>query len=497
MGERPMNRMRAATFGLALLGATSLAGAAPHHASAVVATPDHPEPGKQGETMPGENHVLAQPYSQGVNLVGHSPIDGRVGNVIMTWAGNCAYVGDGVTLKPSGQLDFLPLGPKSGVAVIDVSHPTQPKVVRYLQDKGSLNAGETLHAVTIGRRSMLAASTYGGVAGINGPKEGWLSLYDISACAAPRLLSEIKWPEPVHTLRISPRGHYVYGTVLNPFTGDGGIEIMDISEPARPRFLGKFPITTAGGRSYAFAPHELVFSPDEKRIYIGVLSSRGGDLNHQFKPARPGPPSAETVGPDAGGIYIVDNTDFAQHRPDPRLRLIGTAHKAGWHSPVQARIGGKPYLVSAGELGPCPGAWPRITDISDETRPRQVGEFRLAMNRPENCPAPTPIETASGGLVGASGTASTHFQDVDNSADTRLGLFTFMFAGLRIVDLRKPANPVEIAYFKPGDPCMSHVRYRPESGQIWFACNASGFYVVEVKAAVRAAAGLPRIAMHR
>ena len=195
----------------------------------------------------------------------------------------------------------------------------------------------------------------------------------------------------------------------------------------------------------------------------------------------------------AGGIYIFDNSDFARNRPNPKLRLIGTVEHAGWHSPARARIGGRPYLVNAGELGACPGAWPRISEIADERRPRIVGEFRLAMNRPENCPAPTPMEKASGGLVGRSGTASTHFQDVDDATNTRLGLFSFMFAGLRIADLRNPANPREVAYFKPGDPCMSHVRYVPQTGHIWFACASSGFYVIELKPELRRALGLPPV----
>ena len=488
MSRRPI----IASLSLAMFALTAAGPAANHHSKISVDTADNPEPGKQGETMAGEDHMLARAYSHGVNLIGRSPIDGRLGNAIMTWSDHCAYVGDGGTIKSDGQLQFLPTGPNSGVAVIDVKDAAKPRVVRYLQDKGSLHAGETLHAVTTRKRSVLAASTYGGVAGINGPKEGWLSLYDVTKCDAPRLLSEIQWPEPVHTLRVSPDARYVYGTVLNPFTGEGGVEIMDITNPTRPHFLGKFPITAPDGKSYGFAPHEATFSPDQNRVYVGVLSSRGGDLNKQFKPSRPGMPSPEAVGPDAGGIYIIDNTDFALRKPNPKLRLIGTAHKAGWHSPVQAKIGGKPYLVSAGELGACPGAWPRITEIADERNPHQVGEFRLEMNKPENCPPRTPMETATGGLVGRSGVASTHFQDVDSSDDTRLGVFSFMFAGLRIVDLRNPKKPTEIAYFKPGDPCMSHVHYRRDSGQIWFACNASGFYVIALKPSVRAAHRLPR-----
>lgn len=480
-----------------LAAAAALGILASPPAARAVTTPDNPEPGKQGETLPGEDRVLDRPYSKGVNLVGHSPLDGREGNLVMTWAGTCAYVADGIRIDANGSLAMTPPGPTSGVAVIDASRPESPRVVRYLQDKGAINATETLHAVTTRGRSILAASTYGGVIGMSAPKEGWLTLYDVADCANPKVLSEVMWPEPVHTLTVSPSGRYVYGTLLNPFEGIGGIAVMDIADPAHPRFAGRFEATRPDGSSFQFSPHELVFSPDERRIYVGVVNSKGGDLNHHFTNARPGVPSAESVGQEAGGIYIFDNSDFARRRADPRLRLIGTVQRGGWHSPARARIGGKPYLVNAGELGACPGAWPRISSIADERNPRVVGEFRLAMNHPENCPPRNGIEQATGGLVGRSGVASNHFQDVDSATNTRLGLFSFMFAGLRIVDLRKPEEPREVAYFKPGDPCMSHVRYLPETGQIWFACSASGFYVIELKPELRRSLKLPRVSRAR
>ena len=479
---------------LRAFGAVLLVGGATislQASQAVAATADRPEPGKQGETVAVEaGKVLAAPYSSGVNVVGHSDIGGRTGNLAMGWSGACAYVASGMTIKPDGQLLKLPVDATSGVAVIDVSNPAAPKTVRYLQDKGAIYATETLNASTTKDHAILAASTYGGVAGMGGPEEGWLSVYDVHTCADPKLKSEIKWPEPVHTITISPDGRFVYGTVLNPFTGTGGIQIMDISDPSKPRFVGKFEATRPDGTSFQFAPHELVFSPDASRIYVGVTTSQGADAEHEFRNPKPGVPSPAAVGQDTGGLFIFDNSDFAKGKPDPKLRLIGAAAHAGWHSPARARIGGVPYIVNAGELGACPGAWPRITSIADEKNPKIVGEFRLAMNRQENCPTPNPMEKATGGMVGRAGTAATHFQDVDNADNTRLGLFPFMYAGLRIVDLRNPVDPREIAYFKPGDPCMSHVRYVGESGQIWFACNASGFYVIELKPELRKSLGL-------
>ncbi len=451
-------------------------------------TADNPETGLQGQSMEDvvRQGIVPTAVSKGVNLIGHSDIDKRGGNLIMAWSDRCAYVAGGVKLSETGPSLNETLGPTSGVAVIDVGIASAPRVVRYLQGKGALAASETMHAVTVQGRAVLAASTYGCVAGMNGPKEGWLSLYDVSDCTNPKLTAEIKWPEPVHTLRVSPNGKRIYGTIISPFTGDGGIQVMDIADMAKPRFVGKFAATRPDGSSFAFAAHEVTISPDEQRIYAGVIASKGDDLNKGIKIF---PPSAAGLGPDAGGIYVFDNRDLVAGKADPKLRLVGTSQHGGWHSPVQARIKGKRYLVSAGELGACPGAWPRITSLADEKNPRVIGEFRLAMNRPENCPAREGVEKMSGGVLGRLGTATTHFNDVDSAADTKLGLFPFMYAGLRIVDLADPKNPREVAYFKPGDPCASHVRYVPKTGQIWFACNESGFYVITLKPTVRASLG--------
>jgi hypothetical protein len=114
------------------------------------------------------------------------------------------------------------------------------------------------------------------------------------------------------------------------------------------------------------------------------------------------------------------------------------------------------------------------------------------MNRVENCPEQTAMEKATGRIVPGLGTATLHFNDVDSATDTRLGLFQFLWAGLRIVDLRDPASPSEVAYFKPGDACGGHVRYLPKTGQIWLSCGQSGFYVLELDPRIRARLGMKK-----
>lgn len=465
--------------------------------AAAPAVADRREPGRQGETLPEDliAPTLPQPYAKGVRVVGHALLGDRKNNLIMAWSGHCAYV----AANPAASSDSSTSGnavtavtKTSGVAVIDVRNPKAPRVAGYLQDKGALEAGETMHAVTVPGRAVLAASTYGfipgGAPGIKAVKDGWLDVYDVSDCAHPRLKAEVKWPEPVHTLTVSPNGRRIYGTIINPFTGSGGIQVMDITDLARPRFVGRFGVTRNDGTTYEFATHEVSISPNERRIYAGVIASKGGDLNRDFKS---GPISAERLGPEAGGIYILDNSDIVDGEPDPKLRLIGTAEHGGWHSAVQARIGGVPYLVGAGELLACPGSWPRLSNIADEAHPRLVGQFRLQMNFKENCPPSNALETGSAGILGRRGTATSHFNDVDSATETRLGLFPFTYAGLRIADLRDPTSPTEIAYFKPGDSCMSHVRYVPSTGHIWFACTVSGFWVIELAPQVRASLRSP------
>ncbi|MBB5685949.1 LVIVD repeat-containing protein [Sphingobium boeckii] len=474
------NWKRASLAGLALFLALQ---AAPMGAQSSMADADNPEPGLQGQTMPGEAVILARPYAKGVRMIGHSPIAGRDSNIQLAWAGHCAYV---ASTSPNMLGVFgVKADPASfGVAVIDVSDPRAPRQVGLLRDRGSLYASETLHAVEARGRKVLVAGSYGAK-----DSEAYTDIYDVTDCANPKLMAEWKWPQSVHTLTLSADGKRLYGTIISPFDGKGGIAVTDISDLAHPRFIGKFAATRTDGGSHEFAAHELSISPDEKRIYVGVIGSKGGDLN---KGVTEPFPSLATFGPDAGGIYILDNSDIALNRADPKMRLIGTAPHGGWHSVMRARIKGVPYLVGGTEGMVCPSSWPKLVNMADERKPYVAGEVRLAMNRPENCSAKDLAAKGPAAVVPGAGTATLHFNDVDSATDTRMGLFNFMWAGLRIVDIRKPATPAEVAYFKPGDACSGHVRYVPATGHIWLACGASGFYVLELKPEVRAALGLPR-----
>ena len=486
----------ASMLGMAMT-ASVLVGCYTDARTGAIPSAENPEPGLSGAPIPGLDDgngsvsvmggvVYPKPFFHGVRVVGHSP----TGGMQMGWIDHCAYLAgsDG-------------LGGK-GIAVVDVSNPSAPRDVKVLTDPGASVATENFDArvTSSGRKIVIGGDR--AVGGTTNDPPSRLSIYDASNCENPRHMAEYVWPEGLHTVHISPDGMRVYGTRIEPMTGAGGIDVLDISDMAHPRYIGKFGVTGADGRTWEFAPHNLIFSPDEKRLYAATIGSRGGDMNQEFT-TPDGVFSYERYGPRAGGVYILDSSDFALGRADPHLRLVGTAAHAGWHDTSLANINGTPYLVGTGEgVIPCPGAFPMITNVADESHPRVVGEFRTDLNRPEHCapppPQPSMAKTASGLVdyptaaakataMGASSRQSSHYSSVDSATKTRLGLFSMTGAGFRIADLRDPAHPLEVAYFRPGPGCSGFSRYVEDTGQIWMSCGKAGFYVLELTPEVRAA----------
>ena len=449
---------------------------------------DNPEPGLSGGPITGQEDgwgtpPLPRPIHKGVRVVGHEPIQGRKSNQQLVWIDHCAYVAGAPMLNDGG----VKVGPTDrfiatdGVAVIDVRDPSKPRQVGLLRERGALRTVETIDAVDAGSRKVLAVGDYaGGNVAFAYKDPPVLNIYDVSDCARPKLMAEYTWPENVHTLTISADGKRIYAPSLSQKEplGTGGIHVLDISDLRKPRHVGRFQATAPDGRSWDFEAHQMSVSPDQRRIYAGVVQSLGaGDLNDGRKIEQ-----SEAGGNEAGGIYILDNSELVDGKPDPKMRLLGVVPRGGWHSVMMAKFDGVPHLVGAAENGRCPGAFPRITNIADETRPKLVGEFRLSVNQLRYCDVTKQTDSVP----------STHFADVDDAEHSRLGLFNFQEAGLRIADLRDPRDPIEIAYFRPGDSCTGHVRYVPASSQMWLTCQMSGFWVLELAPEVKALMARPR-----
>jgi hypothetical protein len=466
-GDRPSLSVRGelAAGTVVLQPEVQLGGSTPS-ADPMCGSLDRPETGVQGDVPLADqlSGRAREGYSCGLSLVGASTLGDRGGNGNMVWAGDCAYIaGD-------------------GIAVVDVSDPTAPVHTTTLHGPGSDMSIETIAAVDVPGRQILAAGRYGfqfdfGLAG-----QAPVDIYDVSDCAAPRLLTTFLMPGAVHNLTFSADGTRLWSTIP--------LQAADTTDPANPVYLGSLDdaLRTNGPLHLEYA-HEVWPSEDGNRILIG----------------------GQLFGDEATMIFDVANW------PAEPPRLLSSFAGPG-HSVRTATIGGRDYVLHSDEsivspisngcvpslATPAGGASePMLTDVTDLAEPARVGTLSLAINQPEHC-----LDALASGVNG-----SSHYQDVDDPDDTTFAMVSMWHSGLRLFDLRDPANPTEVAYFNPGlydlglsgaidaiglpgrgmDMAWAHVRYDAETGHIWLATRAGGFWVLELQPQVRAALDLPEV----
>jgi hypothetical protein len=462
------------------------------HATAICSPGDQPETGMQGETplKDIESGRNKSPYYCGMRIVGHTEIPG--GASIMRRSRSCAYV------SPGGMGG-------GGIAVVDLSNPSAPKVVGELKEPGAIGTGETFNVIDTPDRHLLVAGVYSSALTTATTP---LSIYDITDCTKPKYMSTYNVPGDIHIPTITPDGKMVY--ISKPF-GVSGVFVLDISDLAKPKYVGSFPLLLPDGKQVRC--HDLTISADGTRLYCP-----GSVPTEAVREADPEP----TVW-DISGI-----TPGKRVSGWPPIRFVAEADVKGQgdHDAPLININGNPHLVVGSELG-CninKSDFPRIFDISSGA-PKMVGEFRLEVM--ERCMADSTFKATQRASYGL------HYNSAVGDAwgKVALGMFSFQSSGVRIVDLRDPAKPREVAYYHPGAPasapraaqapraavpsagaapagatdgpsrrgntvpvadsCMSHNYFMNETGQILFACQ-SGVYLAELSSEVKAYLGVDK-----
>lgn len=443
----------------------------------------------------------ARGYQCNVRLVGQTDVDARGANFQLAWSGDCAYVG------LAGQIAQPPVGATeaqqqlAGVAVIDASDPRRPRVVRMVRSSVGQHEHEGLEVNE--RRGLLVVE-------VGGASAQWIEIYDISEdCTRPVLRGRYDAGSPIfHGLRVSPDGRTVYASDILSNPVRKVLHVIDISDVERPRLLTTWDPTDAGLPSTGI--HDLDISDDGHRLYLGTTPV-GVTISGLGIPVR---------SPGTGPTFVIlDSSEIQARKADARMRVVGeldTFPNFG-HTIQLARIGGRPHVFTSGEVPfagapECPWGWGTLVDLADERRPKPVSEIKLEVNEQRNC-----------GAAGADSAAySVHYNGVDDPGDTKKVFYTWYSAGLRVFDVRDPARPREIAYYQPPpkqetlfdpivpppgagfdaqnprwDAATSVVRYRPESGHIWFVSIANGFQVVELTFPRRRASMTARVSGRR
>ncbi|MGH2755875.1 MAG: LVIVD repeat-containing protein, partial [Actinomycetota bacterium] len=316
---------------------------------------DQPETGLQGQVPRQVQDAGFEGFWCNIRIVGHQNNRNRGGNHQVAWWDHCVY---------EGNLAVDRGDPLAGTAVIDVSNPGKPKLVRFLQTPGSLLVTESLHTAN----GLLVSS--------DGTK---LDIYDISRnCARPRLKTFIDLPFANHGAWLSYDAKTWYGLAIANEPGDVDIEVVDLTNPTKPELLLTWSSTSLLPDHIEAAPGELTLgfhdmSTNKKGTRLYLATDRLGQ---------------------GGGLTILDSTDIVRRRPNPELKFVsyidwlesptmGGQTGGGSHTAWLAHFKGKPYILAEDEgtalLGvTCPQtSQARTVDIADEENPEVVSTFQL------------------------------------------------------------------------------------------------------------------------
>lgn len=375
--------------------------------------------------------------------------------------------------------------PQGGLAIINAKNPKKPALVYTIQlrltprspviggppptppseartSSATANSWEALQSHQ-GRRAILVASanelaTYQAVYNCKYPsRRAILNLGDFMA----------------HGLRIAPDGNTAYAADPNADGVPGAplfaaIDVSNLRKPALAAAWSDPSLGTAG-------LHNIEISADGKRAYAAY--SRAGTQD-------------SLMGAGDTGLVILDISEVQARVPNAQIRKIAQLDWTGSaHGLRRASVNGRNVLLVTDNLSgvsACPWGGVRIIDISDETVPREIGAFGLAVNDAANCM----VTMADNAAYSASSVS------VDNPDATHYAFFGWGNSGLRMFDLSDLSAPNEVAYYNPPpfadtinhganagvllDTVTSSARYRPEKNELWFASSANGFHLLQL-----------------
>ena len=171
--------------------------------------------------------------------------------------------------------------------------------------------------------------------------------------------------------------------------------------------------------------HSVSVSPDGRRAYLAFQTA---------------------------GFVVADTTSLAENASESKIAAVTPAdarprwQPVGPHSAV--KLPGRPIVLTTDEVyggigsdAGCPWGWVRLVDISDETAPRIVSEYRvLPYNDPAACAGIPEERKYRGSLSSHNPTVTAH-----------VALVSWHAAGLQVFDTTDPTKPAQLAAFLP-DP---------------------------------------------
>lgn len=396
-----------------------------------------------------ESGRAAKGYSCNAREVSHLGSSGgyRVERYVDDAGNECAFW-DSTLLWPHNVPEQGTEGP--GVYVFDMNDPANPVHTATLRTPAMQSPHESVRLNH--KRGLLVADM-----GYPTWNPGFLDVYSVKEdCREPVLQSSVPVGVIGHEGGFAPDGMTFYVASLYGHT----LVAIDLTNPQAPVVLW------ASGE---YQPHGVSISNDGKRLYM-----------------------AESAFEDNGftGLTILDVSEVQERVLNPTVRLVSRLTWPQLSTPQNATpftLDGHNYLLETDEFGSGQNIGAaRIIDIENEKKPFVVSNLRLAVNEGDQTEDPGDDQPFQG--------YQGHYCSLPSRVDPYIVACSFIMSGLRVFDIRDPANPREVAYFnkplmpgehptlptKAGAFGMSAPAYDEATRDIWYTDGNSGFYVVRL-----------------
>lgn len=407
------------------------------------------------------------PTAHNMKLVGWYSLDGRPAyhpHIQQQGSRWILYVSEHVTVT-DGTKTYGPKG--NGTSIIDVTDPTKPELLAHLS--GAAGVGDALetdpdHSANSEARSMRVCGVGGGFFMIRQMPAAGYEIYDVTVPEKPARVAYIYDKGQTNTHKINwecDTGIAYLPWRTNPRTGQPGtkdgwrgvyLKIYDLSNPASPVFIRNYGRPGLEPGSTGDAPsgvHHTGLDPERKRVYVNYSCCGTGAwqiLDRKIlldgtkeRPVIPGltPDTKEYLEDPSLGIWDAP-TYLGVHSTYALPSMVNPELAADKLTDAQKH---RDYAIVIGEAGGngC-NRQRQLTQVWDATEPNHgwvVSAYQV--------PAATGDFCSKGGRFGPHGSNEQVTQKFHNKM---IGI-SYFNAGIRMLDIRQPFWPREVAYFIP------------------------------------------------
>lgn len=321
------------------------------------------------------------------------------------------------------------------------------------------------------------------------------SVLDIRDPRNPKQVAHLAIPEGVHShkVRVENDLMLVNWECPPPYVYDesfqGGLLVYDVSNPRKPKQLCFWKCGGAGVHRFDFDGRYAYVTPPVDGYHLNIAMIL--DLKNPSRPEEvgrwwmPGQWVAGGETPDEGyrmtwchhvlrrdnrlyvaywhaGLAILDIEDMSKPKLISRFQYSPTfAHPTHTVLPIPFPVAGRKLAIVADEdvrkVRPSPPAFMWLFDITDEKQPVPVSTYQIEGMENTNMPE-----------------FSGCHEPAEQVYSTEIPVAWFEF-GLRVVDIKNPHAPKEVAYFVPDTPSGFD---RPQTNDV-FLTRDGLMYVID------------------